>query len=604
MMTTATHGLDVLTECLETNSKTSRDHTDDTFNYPRYDEGISIDSDYTSGTTDDGIIMPDNYNNNDVKDKKEDYISIEGTNSINDNVQPAKSDMPLEERALCSHLSIGTFSKRLQVNNFAASPKSSIQRLFLLQSGDAGSLVIKPSVSQTDKLLKLKRMPVLSKTQWNLRFPTIPMHITTVGYAFPAYKSDPPGLPAPNQLVKVTKDSDKATLVCHNGVNNSLTADEVNSDQQHNKNKQLHSLLEKAVQDDALNLAANIRTNKTLQTVHYYNNDISKSVSIQALTDDGEAQTNRIDTKITQTIVLEDKCTSDTSKNPDEIECTTSLDILVGLLNEIQKITTCQTHITNNESDDGKELEMLLNKAAALENSIGSTTYNNVSITSLDKLRCLDSNPSLYSFYISDTDDKNVRANNKPNIDPWYETKNSTFHTTICADKEVSVDIVDKECVHALTDVPSVFLPITISHSTNMTNTLVEEFCQSSLQTMLFTDYQTTYSNTLSVKSTQSDDSSKKIIELLPQNKHAHMNQISQIRQEQKITKVHKRETGLVKEVAKTNMAVPKSDYCLKSSDFDPVMKLKRDILVTVYSMLVLTVFAALSFPEVLYHVM
>lgn len=585
-------GLTALDECHESNSRSSKDNPNDLFlNMFQYEEGISVDSDFATGITDEDIVL---------RIKKSDEQSLSGT------------DAEKNKHALCSTISVGSFPKPLRMKKLRLTPKSSIQQLMLLQAGNTGSIVLNASLSQNserDKLLHVKGMPILSKSNLNWSFTNIPMQITTVGYAFPEYRSVRSGTHSLTQLLE--KVSQKSSLVCISPVDIRSTdhdkavncIDKVHKDSQCYRGRQLQPLSEQdPVGDVQKNCTMPTESISCLALDTDYNHDVQKT-------------TNDLNNKPPKEEFKENKSTdkNEPTNAGDTNDCcvpsidsgvdnTASFDLLVGLLNEIKKITKCQTHITSDEADECKELEVILNKTSKIDISNQSIAYNNLSLTNLDKLRCLESDPSVYSLYLSDNE--GIGRRNKIKIDrdiiSWCEIKYNLSHPKpVLVDKETSVNIPRKEYVHRLTDVPSLSFPITMNYSTDVANPLIGELCQASSQSLF--SYHTTYSNILS----------KSMLEL-PQVIDIHDVKVAMscCKNNQEIvktdvTKLYKRKSrNCRREMAiKKTVNRPNIKCCLSNTDCDPVMKMKRDILVTVYSMVVFAVFAAISFPEVFFHI-
>ncbi|CAB3244938.1 unnamed protein product [Arctia plantaginis] len=588
-------GLEALDECHESNSRSSKDNPNDLFlNMFQYEEGISVDSDFATGITDEDIVL---------RIKNSDEQSLSGT------------DAEKNKHALCSTISVGSFPKPLRMKNLRLTPKSSIQPLLLLQAGDTGSIVLNASLSQNsemDKLLHLKGMPVLSKTNLNWSFTNIPMQITTVGYAFPEYKCVRSGTHSLTQLLeKVSKTSSQKSLVCINPVDVKSTVhdkavnciDKVNKDSQCYRGRHLHPLLEQdPVGDDPKNCTIPTELRSCLAPDTVDDNDVPKT------TNDSNNYQLKDEVKENKTID-KNEATNAGDKNDccmsihSGVDNTASFDLLVGLLNEIKKITKCQTHITSNDADECKELEVILNKTSKIENSSQSVAYNNLSLTNLDRLRCLESNPSVYSLYLSDNEAIGRRNKIKINrdINPWCEIKYNISHSKpTFVDKETSVNIPRKEYVHRLTDVPSICFPITINHSTDVANPLIEELCQASSQSLF--SYHSTYSNVLSksmLELPQVIDIQDVKVAVTCCKDNQEIVKTDMTKLSKRKSRNYRREMTIKKTANGTYIKC-----CLSNnSDYDPVMKMKRDILVTIYSMLVFTVFAALSFPEVLFNI-
>lgn len=622
MIKSTSQGLEVLTECQESNSDKSRENLDDfslVENLSR-SERVSCDSDYAVDVLNDkNVVTTVEAFDKATKDEQEETSIVE-ENALKYDVQPFKSVTELEklENALCRRISVGTFQKRLRIKNLTLTPKQSMKQVFVLQSGDAGSLFVKASIAsnlnktKTDNLTDFTTLPVLSKSHLDWSFANFPMQLATVGYSFPEYKSIQCGS---NSLVKlfdeVSKSSDDE-IVYHKKNN------KTDKDSQCFKGAQFQPKSEQAAQVDVSALMTAEKSTHVLNPEKEI--DLTATKCDETKVENKHASKDFGDDKITvEKLFDRNQSPSEISNkmkengselgNPDDIEYTTSLDILVGLLNEIQKITTCQTEITNsdknNDVNDGSklELETILNKAAELENSIKSSPCEMISFTSLDKLRQLESNQSIFSYYLSDYEGSDISNKTKaskfifpPEIVPFSPKP-------IYADKEVNVDLVEKELVHSFTDTPSQIFPISINHSTNMTSSVMGVLSEPSTQSMFsFAEYHSAFSSVSSVEHSSVIEIPQVII-TTESNHSVSICEVNRtIEQSNENNSYRKKIESFQTDRIEKSVKITKTRYRLKS-EFLPIMKVKRDILVTVYSILVFTVFAALSFPERLFHV-
>uniref|UniRef100_A0A2A4JIE0 Uncharacterized protein n=1 Tax=Heliothis virescens TaxID=7102 RepID=A0A2A4JIE0_HELVI len=623
---TTSQGLEVLTECHESNSKISKDATDDyslAENVSR-SEQVSSDSDYNLDVLGDNNVITSVEKLDNASKRIQKQNNVGETDATQHDLQPIKSVTELEklENVLSRHISVGNFQKRLRIKNLTLTPKHSMQQLFVLQSGDAASLVVKTSVPQikettSGSFADLTALPVLSKSNLDWNFPAFPVQISTVGYAFPEYDQIQRGSSSFVKLFdEVSKNSQEERPL--------LANDTAKQDNPSVKVVQPEFSFKDAAQGDVqVTRLVAVETNGTHVQESKENkinqNDDNNTQPEHPIMSSCETKETK-DTKISDNLeekqmVVDNEEKGSKLANSESIEYTTSLDILVGLLNEIQKITTCQTQITNdnknqNEFQQNKELETILNNASIMEDSMKSSPCDLISFSSLDRLRQLESNPSLYSFYLSDNDlfDRSGSAFNLSSDKIPLNTRELLTSKPILADKEVSVDFVDREVVNKFTDVPSQMFPVGMNHGTNVTNSLIEVLSQPSTQSVFsFAEYHSVYSNasTLAPKHirdvpqiiiTRESNQSIAFIEIGNQTNNATI----EFPNETKICNT-KIET-FTKDGINKKFKMNRERYRLKT-EFDPIMKMKRDILVTVYSILVFTVFAALSFPEMLYRV-
>ncbi|KAJ8714734.1 hypothetical protein PYW07_002959 [Mythimna separata] len=390
------------------------------------------------------------------------------------------------ENALYNHIPVGSFQKRL---------RQSKHNVFVLQSGDASSVVKKQS---SEDFSDLTVLPIISKSHLDWNFTNFPMKIATIGYAFPEYKSIKHSTNSLMQLIdEIPKNTneDKPLLANHES--------DIDNDTLVSAQPTLR--FEQAAQVD-IRATTLVTVGITTSITH-----IKESISKQEIKQNNT--TNAPPTHVyvdgNQNKFVEDTLNNEQTKarniignkqksvenKPADIEYTTSLDILVGLLNEIQNISTCQTQMTkddkvSSENQQKKVLEtILINEAATLEeHSLKSSPCNVVSLTSLDRLRQLESNTSLYSFYLSDSEGPKRRTSplsfpseiitNYTN-EPWCPKR-------IYVDKEVGADF--REAVNKLTDVPSQLVPLGISHSIDATQPLIRVLSTPSIQSIPFAE--------------------------------------------------------------------------------------------------------------------
>lgn len=614
MKATISPGLEVLTECHESTGLTENSSS---FGRP------SSDSDYALDVLNDDNVITSVGNTDKASEKEQKQTNFEKTGAIQIDLQPVRSFAELEklENALCKRFSVGTFQKRLRIKNLTMTPKQSMHQVIVLQSGDASSLVVQTPTSTkentSENFSDLTAVPILSKSHLHWRFGNFPMQISTVGYAFPDYKAVQCNSNSLVQLFDTVTEKSEEEKLLFNTYHKSV--------EDISKSSVAPSLrFEQAAQVDILDattlITVGISTSCTKVVEPIKKQEMEQVVATTAPTEPKHvfidfSKNNEVEDTLkgrdTQTqTAIENKEVSDADKL-NNIDYTTSLDILVGLLNEIQNITTCQTEITKsdkspNDNQDNKVLETILINGAAntMGNSLKSSHCEVVSLTSLDRLRQLESNPSLYSFYLSDNleSEKGTSKLNFPtDIIPNY-TDELWFPKTIYVDKEVGDDLIDNVAVSKFTDVASQVLPHGMS--TNVANSLVRVLSEPSIQSMFFAECPPVDSNTalldyksiINIPQTLITEETKQTLDFYDVN--------SQMVKKPDENKSHKNiieslEKDSVKTVKKVNNC---NNFSVKT-DFDPIMKMKRDILVTVYSFLVFTVFAALSFPEMLYRI-
>lgn len=502
---------------------------------------------------------------------------LESPGALNHNLQPFNSNTELKklENALYNQIS-GAFQKRLRNKNLTLTPKQSMKEVFLFQSGDEASVLVKSTVSNlkiskcAKSLHDLKAVPVLTNSHLNWNFAQIPMQISTVGYAFPLYQPD-----CRPKLEPKTLHVSKTAIP-----ENVFDTKACKSDKISHCFKVVHQdpKFEQAaqVEVEALSKVTSVCTEIAAETSEKLL-DVLNVEELPKVIDKSVNLAEDISPTIEKPETYENNDTKETdgmgTPISDKVDYTTSLDMLVGLLNEIQKIT-CQNP---GKEPHCTELETFVSNSAIPKND---RPRDMASMTSHNKLRQLESHPSICSFYISSEGSSGC-------IIAEPKVIKSVF-----VDKEVNVNVSERGLVNTFTDVPSL-LPITVTHSTNVTKSLIGVISEPSNQSMIsFDDYNTLYSNTFF-----SSQSIKRIVELpqaesnekLKDSKKTDLNVCCEI--------VSPTLVQIIQE-NKSNVANKKKKYTVRAMDFDSAINIKRDILVTVYSILVLTVFAALSFPD------
>lgn len=552
------------------------------------------------------------------------------------------TDLENLETALYSHIS-GTFQKRLK-----PTPRPSMQQMFFLQSGDAGSVLLK-SVSSlklnkrgTESFHELKTLPVLSNSHLDWTFAQIPMQIATVGYAFTRNQVQV-GIGPKVQFPVVSAAATEVNLVhnarssqCFRGIPHKTPIDTGAQVEEFSTEMVAISI------DDLGDLA----TNSNVVAIDSMKNCSETDISTILAVNETECN-NDSDDSAGKTIEDPDKGdkeeelkTSDESNDilptlvrssvpslvaaSDAAGYTTSLDMLVGLLNEIQKIT-CQNQITtdhDNCADLGLTYENCVHK-------VENASRDLVSIGSLDNHRQLESNANQFTHIVSNVDAASFKDLESKSVsvlelkgkvskfnDLSMELRVSNYDSVIIkehdvalratkpsgVDKEVSVNLCE-DCVDMCTNVPSSVIPFSKScdFDVNWTASAVSVDSERSSQYFLsVNEYHTLYSNTLFESPTI-----KTIIELPqiePNDRRALLSRHDADLNDKCFTSGFTTVCN-IENVKKERSLIARSElsrYCAKKIDLDPMFKIKRDILVSIYSILVLTVFAALSFPGIL----
>ncbi|XP_046966477.1 uncharacterized protein LOC124534597 [Vanessa cardui] len=511
---------------------------------------------------------------------KEDNAKIDQTKKSNVDMQSSEelnsyNVLQKLEHALYRQMSNGTFQKRLRLKNLTLTPKQSMQQVFLLHSGDAGSLIVKSKItqklnfSQTDIIPKLDMLPIVSPNSLNL----LPMQIATVGYVFPKYNFFKNKLSNKNNILDNKKFA--TSLQVTTSKNNSLVDKTVDCSKKNNERESL-----KQNTDQGIDLF-NVNMGCSKESPHLLNENIEQPEIVLK-----EENIESVDVR---------------PKNCDSINNSTSLDLLVRLLNEIKKISTCQNLVTAvNDNDthvDNKELKIILNKAGAPDNSLDHSVKDSISISSLDNQRCVHS--SNFSLY--------WQSNVEDYLDKYkftQDNKNNNVNDiqALLVDKEVNVQTSLKQIMHTFTDVPSRLFPSKVNRSTDVVRSLIATISKTSIETVCsFSDCHVLYSNSTfnniktwpHVNKTQSLTSSickreKFEVNIEKQNKSKNILRVSRVKV------IHNN---------KTTPEVKLHDNSFNVlQEFDPLLKMKRDVLVTVYSILVFTVFAALTIPDIISH--
>ncbi|XP_047532830.1 uncharacterized protein LOC125067950 [Vanessa atalanta] len=509
-------------------------------------------------------------NNAKIDQTKNDNVNIQSSEELN-----SYNVLQKLENALYRQMSNGTFQKRLRLKNLTLTPKQSMQQVFLLHSGDAGSLIVKSKISQklnfsqTDIIPKFDMLPVVSPDSINI----LPMQIATVGYVFPTYQFFKNKL---SNKSNILKNKDFATsLQITTSKNNSWMDKSVDCYKENNERQSLTQNTDQGIDSCNVNVGCSKESSNLL-------NENTEQPEIKQKGDKIESDDVR-------------------TKNCDSINNSTSLDLLVRLLNEIKKITTCQSNLVTavNDNDtygDNKELKIILNKAGALDNSLDQSVKDSISISSLENQRYL--HPSNFSLYLQSNVDDYL---DKYKFTQDIKNNNVNDIQALLVDKEINVQKSLKQIMHTFTDVPSRFFPSKVNRSTHVSS-LIAMVNKTSFETVCsFSDCHVLYSNSTFnniktwpyVNKTQSLTSSickKEKLEgnIKKQNKPKNILQASRV------------------QVISDNKTSPEVNIHDKSfntlQEFNPLLRMKRDVLVTVYSILVFTVFAALTIPDIISH--
>lgn len=513
------------------------------------------------------------------------------TNMIRHEVQEFEpcNEVQKLENALYRQLSKGVFQKRLRMKNLTLTPKQSLQHMLVLQSNDAKSLIVKSTLSQnldvsmTDKITKLNILPVISRKAINFN---LPLQIATVGYVLPTYHA----LSNNNKKNKnvnnfhsiTTKNNESVdkTVQCYKGHN------EGQSLKQNMETKGTDTLTINTVCTKALSEISNLTIDNQLRTA-----------SNEKIIAETRLHKNACKSQNEMTI----KSENEIMKSSENISNSTSLDILVGLLNEIKKITTCQSDLVPSSNEAGnisesKEFKDFLNNATAQDSSASHSVKCSMSISSLDSKQ---KHPSIFSLHLQSNTENHI--SNFKSIKDNKTIENTTYIKPMLSDKEINVHISPNEYVNRCTDVPSRLFPITVNRSTNVVKSLIALVNRNSSEpysncvNVLYSNstfkkvslLSSVNNNKISFASLKPDD--KKIQEIVTKG---NILQSVMITTGEKIEPV--RNTGPEKNIQNTN-------NFNTLQEFDYLLKMKRDILVTVYSILVFTVFAALTMPEIIF---
>lgn len=534
---------------------------------------------------------------------------------------------------------ICTIEKQLKIKHFSMLPKDQMQKIYqlVLQSDNSKSSTdssildleyrvtstVNNAISKSPYVVKSKSNVIKDVTTLaeltKIDFANFPVTIPTIGYCFPQYHSVP--------------CNSNSSLVPATGNNSCFGAFECESSKSDKISQCYKGKVEPVIEHAAQTECKSVGYNPTITTSYTCMRPKGKKVlqcqsrsqTIKLKKDPEKVLIERSTEAAVSTLIKTEELPLNTiksnnsvktlstspSRNRNDVEYTTSLDILVGLLNEIQKITTCQTQITktqikptyssNNSGDHYIKLENILKETSTVSKASNISIEKKLSIAAIEDLRLLDSKASVCSFYLSNNSDGLLMDN--------LHLKLDTSAKPNSVDKQVSVELLPrKEFKNRFTDVPSRFLPTGVNHATDISatdtsNSLIGILSKPSTQSMLKNDDHIFHSNA-------SFSSVKNIIDLENQVQSG----IVFEKTTKEILKVPKKSSKKANcatckldnknemiAIYTTKKLTPNCTDCVES-EFDPIMKMKRDLLVTMYSVLVFTVFAALSFPEMLYR--
>ncbi|CAH0718116.1 unnamed protein product, partial [Brenthis ino] len=548
--------LTALTECRESMTKSHKNDTEneldedivkkDEISASEYPIDVFKDKNIVTAVA---CISKDNERSEINKDTIKNLFKYEANDSENE-VQNLQN-------ALCNQISNGTFQKRLKIKKLTLTPKHSIQQVIVLNSGDANSLLIKSTMSQkftfskTDKT-ELKLLPILSKKSINRSFP---LQVSTVGYAFPKY----------NKMINLTRN--EAVLLKEKTLDIKSVQKLIPKEKLCDKNFQCNMCMKDDAELRKCYISELVK-NKCIST---------RSESFYRLSDSIEEDVGKLGKVTENTEECKDDVSVNITDNHENISNSTSLDILVSLLNEIKKITSCQANIVNYSNEmstvpKNKEFEVLHNNVSVPENTPDISINSSMSLSSLISLK--HENCSLLQNVVEDAylnfDTTVTKKVELRNIQPLF------------LDKEVTVKTSEKHVVHTFTDVPSRFFSTTANKSTEFINSLKIIEMSSSRSLSSFYDRSILHYNSSFHNITKSPKFNQEVLLV------------------RETTNKNKRNEIMLSNALTKNMMEHKNNAL---SEFDPLMKMKRDILVTVYSVLVLTVFAALTFPDFLHLV-
>ncbi|XP_063627289.1 uncharacterized protein LOC134798834 [Cydia splendana] len=487
-------------------------------------------------------------------------------------VTPANSSViELEEleHALHRSLSSGTFTGRLRVNKLTLSPRPSIQRVVMHQSGDT-TLVLKSHPTQkiqgicqsSDQDSDL--MGLLWKTRLNYGFSGFPLQISTVGYAFPTFKCE-----IKNVMPRIVNTDMFDTSVAGSSSTDREETMQIKAEEGGNTSQCLAD--EECITRQGVAAKQNLEieiSSVSAATAGSGNKKVTASL-------------NKID-----------------GQSPDY---TSSFDILVGLLNEIQKITTCESDATSAQALESHSSESSPGDSATYRPSSSGDAVSNSCMSSDDPL----GSPETKSVSAEAVElkavceDKEVLARVAPKQVAASTSQQAVFvngiETSTCTDLPTS-----NHSVLAFT--PSEYCDIAC-------NTLTQSGDKISVQMGMETNRTSVkslvpYYNNIFKTKMKKDEIHLPLTQSVATDTGTKRNvsAVSNILVD--IAPVQKSKTILNKceQVKIVSDQKEVNKFSLNAVELDSTLKVKRDILVTFYSVLVLTVFAALAFPELLQY--
>ncbi|XP_068622872.1 protein PF3D7_1417600-like [Battus philenor] len=528
------------------------------------DELVSTCSDYVFDILEDkdvltavSDILPKN-----SKGKDDEVEELENDNritTVDSNINLTQYNEVIEgietlEKALYSQISHGSFQKRLKIKNFTLTPKQSINPVFLLQSGDANSLLVKSCMSQSLHVNSPKvvseamhvPVPLFSGSFADQTLTKLPINITTVGYVFSKLKPIEHSCNTPNKCMGIQ------TPIFQSNVQ--LTSEE------------------------------NCNDEKGVQTFTY--DDGSYCHNIDAMKETKFYKgTNLQETFVDLNKVKEDEDEKAITRC-ETINNTTSLDILVELLDEIEKITKYQDPNAKdkNNSDSTRSLEFFTKQTEhmALKFS-GDLAEGNIK----KNINVLSEN----SFNLDKATYANITkelVNGCTDVPSQLCILEDPYKNLTSSLKKVLGHPIDDLVSEYQKEISQYCMPKDLNDMAPKTFTgIVSQSSSHSLISLY--DYRTYYCNKFREVPYDTDTfnpchgSGKQYN--IPKK---HTSKDVQKYEEVNMTKYGRKNNGIA--------------YYVDQKESDAMLKMKRDVLVTVYSILVFTVFAALSFPEFLYR--
>ncbi|XP_063367887.1 uncharacterized protein LOC134656308 [Cydia amplana] len=458
----------------------------------------------------------------------------------------------------------GTFAGRLRVNKLTLSPRPCLRRVVMHQSGDT-TLVLKPhsthkirgTCQSSDQESDL--MGLLSKTRLNYGFSGFPLQISTVGFAFPTFKYE-----IKNTMPRIANtdmfDSSAATT---SGTNSKETVLEIKAEEGENTSQ--------CLADEECITRQAVAAEKNLES------DISSASAAIAGSGNKEvtASINKIDGQYS--------------------DYTSSFDILVGLLNEIQKITTSESDATSAQALESHSSASSPGDSAADRHSSSGDAVSN----------------SCMSFGSSETKSFSAEAVELKPVSEDKEVLARVAPEQVAASTSQQAEFSNGIETSTCTDLPTSSSSVsTFTHSKYCDiacNTLIQSGDKITVQMGMETNRTSVkslvpyYNNIFKVEMTKEATLSplkQPVATETRRNVAAVCNILVDIAPVQN----RKRILDKCEEVKIVSDQKEVNKFSLNVGELDSTLKVKRDILVTFYSILVLTMFAALAFPEMLQY--